>query len=261
MLADSIQGVSGVEPAPGAEPRGTASFGCQGVRRGGRRQGLPADAQRQARSRDHARRGSAAGRRPGGGRAAHVGPVRLYAAGKGGTGMIAQTKTIKPARYGMTIDVDRCSGCGACMVACAVENNVPPAHAGATDRTGLTWIRVYKIDNGQPYPETRSAYVPVMCQHCGNETPCAHVCPQQAVDVDPATGIVGEMPQRCLGCRYCMAACPYHARFQLVGPGVARRHGEDLESRRDAAHARCGGEVQLLPRPVACGETARRGGR
>ena len=52
-----------------------------------------------------------------------------------------------------------------------------------------------------------------MCQHCGNETPCVHVCPQQAVDVDPATGVVGEMPQRCLGCRYCMAACPYHARY------------------------------------------------
>ena len=55
--------------------------------------------------------------------------------------------------------------------------------------------------------------MPVMCLHCGNETPCVHVCPQQAVDIDPATGVVGEMPQRCLGCRYCMAACPYHARY------------------------------------------------
>lgn len=127
--------------------------------------------------------------------------------------MTGPNRHIKPARYGMTIDVDRCSGCGACMVACAVENNVPPAHAGATDRTGLTWIRVYKIDNGLPFPENRSAYVPVMCQHCENETPCVHVCPQQAVDLDPSTGIVGEMPQRCLGCRYCMAACPYHARY------------------------------------------------
>ena len=114
----------------------------------------------------------------------------------------------------MTIDVDRCTGCGACMVACAVENNIPPAHAGATDRNGLTWIRVYKVDNGAAVSgNAASAFVPVMCQHCGNETPCVHVCPQQAVDVDPATGIVGEMPQRCLGCRYCMAACPYHARY------------------------------------------------
>jgi len=117
------------------------------------------------------------------------------------------------ARYGMAIDIDRCNGCGACMVACAVENNIPPAHAGANDRKGLTWIRVYKVDNGKEYPERRSAFVPVLCQQCGNETPCAHVCPQQAVDVDPKTGVVGQMPERCLGCRYCMAACPYHARY------------------------------------------------
>ena len=99
------------------------------------------------------------------------------------------------------------------MVACAVENNVPPADAEATDRKGITWIRVYKVDNGEEYPGKRSAFVPVLCQQCGNDTPCAHVCPQQAVDVDPATGIVGQMPERCLGCRYCMAACPYHARY------------------------------------------------
>jgi molybdopterin-containing oxidoreductase family iron-sulfur binding subunit len=126
--------------------------------------------------------------------------------------MMTANKPVKAARYGMTIDLDRCTGCGACMVACAVENNVPPAHAGADDRKGLTWIRVYKADNGAEYPDKRSVFVPVMCQQC-DETPCAHVCPQQAVEYDPATGIVGEMPQRCLGCRYCMAACPYHARY------------------------------------------------
>ena len=119
----------------------------------------------------------------------------------------------KPARYGMAIDLDRCTGCGACMIACAVENNVPPANPGATERRGITWMRVYKIDNGEEYPERRSAFVPMMCQQCGVDTPCAHVCPQQAVDVDPATGIVGEIPARCLGCRYCVAACPYHARY------------------------------------------------
>ncbi|HEY2018339.1 MAG TPA: 4Fe-4S dicluster domain-containing protein [Bryobacteraceae bacterium] len=116
-------------------------------------------------------------------------------------------------RYGMSIDVDKCTGCGSCMVACAVENNIPPAHEGANDRKGLTWIRVYKIDNGEEYPGKRSAYMPVLCQQCGEHTPCASVCPQEAVDVDPRTGIVGQMPERCLGCRYCMAACPYHARY------------------------------------------------
>ena len=123
------------------------------------------------------------------------------------------TKAKKPARYGMVIDLDRCTGCGACMVACAVENNVPPAQPDATDRTGITWMRVYQIRNGASFPENRTAFIPVMCQHCGHHTPCVSVCPQQAVDVDPATGIVGQMPQRCLGCRYCMTACPYHARY------------------------------------------------
>ena len=127
--------------------------------------------------------------------------------------MIRENKPNKTARYGMTVDVDRCTGCGSCMVACAVENNVPPAAKDANSRNGITWIRVFKVDNGQQYAGKRSVFVPVLCQQCGEEPPCASVCPQQAVELDPATGVVGQMPSRCLGCRYCMAACPYHARY------------------------------------------------
>ncbi len=117
------------------------------------------------------------------------------------------------ARYGMVIDLDRCNGCGACMVACAVENNVPPASAKASERTGITWMRVERIDNGAQFPENRSAYLPMTCQQCDRHTPCVSVCPQNAVEMDPSSGIVGQVPVRCLGCRYCMAACPYHARY------------------------------------------------
>jgi len=126
--------------------------------------------------------------------------------------MSSETRKTPTGRYGMTIDIDRCNGCGACMVACAVENNVPPAASAATDRTGITWIRVFRIDNGGQGDAQRSAFVPMLCQHCG-DAPCVSVCPQQAIDVDPVTGIVGQMPERCLGCRYCMVACPYHARY------------------------------------------------
>ena len=119
----------------------------------------------------------------------------------------------KQARYGMVIDVDRCTGCGACTVACAVENNIPPAQPGASERTGITWMRVHRISNGAAFPSGRTAFIPMMCQQCGHETPCVGACPQKAVDVDPVTGVVGQMPERCLGCRYCMAACPYHARY------------------------------------------------
>jgi len=113
----------------------------------------------------------------------------------------------------MFIDVDRCTGCGNCMVACAVENNIPPARPQTTPRTGITWIRVYEVANQRPFPETRKAYMPVLCQQCGHHTPCESVCPQKAVEVDEKTGIVGQIPVRCLGCRYCMTACPYHARY------------------------------------------------
>ena len=111
-------------------------------------------------------------------------------------------------RYGMAVDLDRCNGCGACVVACAVENNVPPPLPKENERTSITPVRVYRMTSG-----TQTAFVPVMCQQCGDHPPCATVCPQQAVEVDPETGIVCQMPQRCLGCRYCMTACPYHARY------------------------------------------------
>src|SRR5205085_1235384 len=107
-----------------------------------------------------------------------------------GIGVVMSANEAKKARYGMAIDLDRCTGCGACMVACAVENNVPPARPEATPRTGITWMRVYQITNGQPFPGRRAAFIPMMCQQCGNETPCASVCPQEAVEVDRATGIV-----------------------------------------------------------------------
>ena len=164
-------------------------------------------------------------------------------------------------RLGLVIDLDRCTGCGACAVACAVENNVPPAAATATPRTGLTWLRVVRVDNGRPFPDTRSVFVPIMCQHCGADTPCVAVCPQQAVDVDPATGVVSQIPERCLGCRYCMAACPYHARVfnwtdpewpagseRALNPDVGVRMRGTVEKcnlchgRRHAAHERAAAE-------------------
>jgi len=139
------------------------------------------------------------------------------------------------ARYGMVIDLDRCTGCGSCMVACASENNVP-ALPRATARTGITPMLVRRVSNGREGSEQREAFIPILCMHCEEETPCVHVCPQQAVEVDQATGIVMQMPQRCLGCRYCMTACPYHARYfnwsdpkwpkgmeASLNPGVATR--------------------------------------
>jgi molybdopterin-containing oxidoreductase family iron-sulfur binding subunit len=148
------------------------------------------------------------------------------------------------SRYGMVIDLDLCTGCGACMVACAVENNIPPARPDTTTQTGLTWLRVYRVDNGMDHPESREAWVPIPCQQCGHHPPCESVCPQNAVETDPETGIVDQVPVRCLGCRYCMTACPYHARafnwWDPVWPeGMERTLNPDVAPRMRGVVEKC----------------------
>lgn len=120
-------------------------------------------------------------------------------------------------RYGMVIDLDKCTGCGACMVACYQENNVPFRENESHKMDSLNWIRVHQITNGKPYPDTEICYLPMPCQHCDGigkhgHSPCVSVCPAVATDYDYTTGVVSQIPTRCFGCRYCMAACPYHAR-------------------------------------------------
>jgi menaquinone reductase, iron-sulfur cluster-binding subunit len=122
----------------------------------------------------------------------------------------------KPRKYGMVIDLDKCTGCGACMVACMAENNVPFKEDESDKRKSITWMSVYKLTNGKPFPDTDICYLPRPCMHCeghGGHSPCVSVCPATATDYSTATGIVSQIYTRCFGCRYCMAACPYHARY------------------------------------------------
>jgi len=120
-------------------------------------------------------------------------------------------------RYGMVIDLDKCTGCGSCMVACYSENNIPFKKDETNKLDSLNWIRVYKISNNKPYPHTEVCYLPMPCMQCDGvgkhgHSPCVSVCPAVATDYDYSTGIVSQIYTRCFGCRYCMAACPYHAR-------------------------------------------------
>ncbi len=130
------------------------------------------------------------------------------------------------------------------MVACAVENNIPPAATPANERTGTTWIRVYRVDNDLPFPDNKSVFIPVLCQQCDRHTPCVSVCPQKAVEYDQSTGIVAQIPVRCLGCRYCMTACPYHARYfnwwDPVWPkGMERTLNPDVSTRMRGVVEKC----------------------
>jgi len=114
-------------------------------------------------------------------------------------------------KWGMVIDVDKCTGCGACQVACQAENNIPPSQQSFDRLRSVHWLYVYKLENGKPYPENEIAYLPVPCMQCGNPS-CVTVCPVIATTKEEEGGIVSQIYPRCIGCRYCMAACPYHSR-------------------------------------------------
>ncbi len=106
------------------------------------------------------------------------------------------------ARYGMVIDTKRCVGCHACVISCMAENDVPDGYK-------RDWI--VEIVAGE-FPDLRSEIRSERCNHCDNP-PCVFVCPTGASYVDDSTGIVLVDNDDCTGCKACIAACPYDARF------------------------------------------------
>jgi len=114
-------------------------------------------------------------------------------------------------RWGMLIDTGRCdSGCTACIDACGKENGF---ESGIDLRQRPQWIRKIEIKQVRT---GRSTTAPMMCQHCA-EPPCVDVCPTGA-SFKRADGIVLVDRHACIGCRYCMMACPYHARSFVHEP-------------------------------------------
>ncbi|MBI5918446.1 MAG: 4Fe-4S dicluster domain-containing protein [Nitrosomonadales bacterium] len=113
-------------------------------------------------------------------------------------------------RWGMLIDTAQCtSGCTDCVAACNKENGL----SGGTSATDSQWIRKIEI---KEISSGRTLSLPMMCQHCA-EPPCVDVCPTQA-SFKRADGIVLVDKHRCIGCRYCMMACPYKARSFVHEP-------------------------------------------
>ncbi len=104
------------------------------------------------------------------------------------------------ARYGLVIDLNKCIGCMTCTLACKVENGTGP---------GIFWNIVKDQEFGE-YPEVSRIFLPIQCAHCANP-PCVAVCPTGA-SYRRDDGIVLVDYDRCVGCRYCIEACPYGAR-------------------------------------------------
>jgi len=118
-------------------------------------------------------------------------------------------------RWVMVVDLDRCIGCGACVVACYAENNIPVVgRKEILHQREMSWLRIERYF--EPKGKTRLRYIPVLCQHC-DEAPCESVCPVFAPN-HGKEGINNQVYNRCIGTRDCSQNCPYKVRrFNFFG--------------------------------------------
>ena len=156
-------------------------------------------------------------------------------------------------KWGMVVDVDRCTGCQACVLACQVENNVPLNTQERYERArGMAWIRVERYWEGE-FPDVKARFIPILCQHCEN-APCEPVCPVFATYHNPE-GMNVQIYNRCVGTRYCANGCPYIVRFfnywEPVWPESFRNHlNPDVTIRSRGIMEKCSFCMQRIRRGV-----------
>ena len=121
-----------------------------------------------------------------------AGAAALVAAGATSTGTALDGK-----RLAMVIDLQRCTGCGGCIISCISENNV---------QTGVTWAKKVSQTLGT-FPNVKFDFFPTLCNHC-EKAPCVRACPTGAMHKDDGD-ITAHDPKKCIGCKTCKAMCPY----------------------------------------------------
>jgi len=117
-----------------------------------------------------------------------------------------------PYRWGMSISVDACTGCNACVAACSAENNLPFVGPERLEKSRqMTWLRIERYFEHDDDGTIETRHLPMLCQHCG-AAPCEPVCPVYATYHNPE-GLNVQVYNRCVGTRYCANNCPYKVRY------------------------------------------------
>ena len=129
----------------------------------------------------------------------------------------ALKKPVEERRWVMAVDLRKCTGCFGCTIACVTENKLPPGIA----------YRVVLTETHGTYPNVSRHFTPTACMQC-DRPPCTSVCPVGATWKRP-DGIVVIDYDRCIGCRYCIAACPYSARYFDSGHFYGDYEGGQLQ--------------------------------
>ena len=164
-------------------------------------------------------------------------------------------------KWGMTVDVDRCTGCSACVVACQSENNVPVVGREQAAYGRIQhWLRLERWQEGTA-AQPLNMFMPMFCQHC-EVAPCEPVCPVYAA-YHTREGLNGQVYNRCVGTRYCGNACPYHVRrfnwFNYTWPApLDQQLNPDVTVREAGVMEKC---TMCLQRIVAAKAQARDDGR
>lgn len=146
----------------------------------------------------------------------------------------AMAKPVEERSWVMVIDTRKCIGCHACTIACVAENNLPP---------GVVYRPVVTEEFGE-YPNVQRRFTPRPCMQC-DEPPCVPVCPVAATWKRP-DGIVSIDYDKCIGCRYCLAACPYGARTSDFGESYV---GGVAEGSEDAGAVVFGARAPWMEQP------------
>lgn len=180
--------------------------------------------------------------------AAGTGVVTLGSAEAAALAASSEASGSREPHYAMVFDQNKCVGCGDCKAACNEANHLPP---GISRLLMERQSKSHRVIGKEPCPicgkleecDCERKYVRVSCQQC-QDAPCVTVCPTGAAHHDPETGIVTMDPDRCVGCKYCIVACPYNARFINAETKVADNcdfclHTRFAEGRKPACVESC----------------------